>query len=432
MKFPGRRKSKHYFPVEDIGRIAFNENFENNERVYIVGIDQLLVDIEVDADYELLERFGLTKGESSVLEDSTVEGLYRECVERQLLLGEYAGGAVGNTLHNYSVLSDDRSIALGTICDTIKVGDYAFKYICNTSSKVDLSYLSPKQGHMARAMCLVTPDKERTFAIGKGIMNELDESSIPEPVVRNASALLVTAFLLRDEKSPMFKATLRAIEFAKKSNVPVVFALGTSSLIAEKREFYQDFVKEHVNVLACNSDEGHALVEESDPLLACEKILDLTDMCLFTDGPKGLYVCGHVDDENKRQTDDMLFSKSIPEYNKYEYSRAQRKNDCANPIKIYTHINPFLGGPVKIENTNGAGDAALSALLHDMSANNYHRNMVPNSPKHNGHYLSYSSIHQISKYANRASYEVLKQKSPRLSHGLPDKEESLETSYWTL
>ena len=28
-----------------------------------------------------------------------------------------------------------------------------------------------------------------------------------------------------------------------------------------------------------------------------------------------------------------------------------------------------MGGPEKIMNTNGAGDAALSALLHDITAN---------------------------------------------------------------
>ena len=91
-----------------------------------------------------------------------------------------------------------------------------------------------------------------------------------------------------------------------------------------------------------------------------------------------------------------------------------------------------MDGPIKIENTNGAGDVALSALLHDMSANIYHKSQVPNSPKLEGVYLTYSSIHQICKYANRCSYEVLKQKSPRLLRGLPVKEESLEESYWSL
>ncbi len=41
-------------------------------------------------------------------------------------------------------------------------------------------------------------------------------------------------------------------------------------------------------------------------------------------------------------------------------------------------------------NTNGAGDGALAALLHDITANNYHRNNVPNSSKHKCKWLTYS------------------------------------------
>ncbi len=432
MKFPGRRTSKHYFPVDEIGRPAFDPDIEDERKVYIVGIDQLLVDIEVEAELDFLERYGLRVGESSVLADNIIQEIYQQCMENNLIIGEFAGGAVGNTLHNYSTLSDDRSVALGTICQSIMVGDYAFKYICNTSSKVDFSYLQPIKGHMARAICFVTPDHERTFAIGKGIMNELEAEYIPEEVIANSSALLLTAFLLRDEDSPLFRATMKAIEYAKNSNVQVVLALGTSSLIMEKKEFFYDFIKENVDVVAMNYDEARALTGKDDPLTCAEQILDICDLILLTVGKSGLYICSWVDECNARKTRDMLYSKSIPQYNKYEYSRGQKQSECKDPIKIYSHINPFMGGPLKIENTNGAGDCALAALLHDMSANSYHRQLVPNSPKHVGRYLTYSSIHQVCKYANRASYEVLKQRSPRLSHGLPDKEESLEQSYWSL
>ena len=44
--------------------------------------------------------------------------------------------------------------------------------------------------------------------------------------------------------------------------------------------------------------------------------------------------------------------------------------------------------------------------------------------------MSYSSLAQICKYANRVSFEVLSQSSPRLSKGLPDREDSLESAYW--
>ena len=128
----------------------------------------------------------------------------------------------------------------------------------------------------------------------------------------------------------------------------------------------------------------------------------------------------------------MKHSKSIPEYNRYEYSRSMLRHHCDKPVQVYTHINPYQGGPREILTTNGAGDAALSALLHDIAANHYHRNALPYSPKHRVSFLTYSSIAQIAKYANRVSYEVLSQNSPRLMYGLPEREDSLEEAYWDI
>lgn len=390
------------------------------------------MDIEANVSYEFLKKYNIQKGESVVLDDKIVEEIYRELKNDKAIIGEYAGGAIGNTLHNYSVLSDSRSVALGAISKNISVGDYAFKYICTTNSFVDFSYLRPVDGPMGRALCLLTPDRERSFLIGKGIMNELTPDYVPEELIKGASLLLISAYSLRDENSSMFQSNLRACEFAKKHNVPVVLSLGTSSLIAAKRDFFLKFINDYVSVCAMNEEEAHALVGETDPLLSCQKALDIVDLVLLTVGPRGLYIAGYADENYKRETKDMIHSKSIGEYNKYEYSRAILKCDCQNPIKIYTHINPYMGGPGVIKNTNGAGDAALAALLHDIASNAYHRQVTPNSPKHNTRYLTYSSIHQVSKYCNRASFEVLKQNSPRLVKGLPNREESLEDAYWDM
>ncbi len=432
MKFPGQRKHKHYFPVSERGRIAFDEFPDHKDQVYIVGIDQLLVDIEVHVGEELLEEYGLEKGQSFVLDEDDAREIYQELRDHNKIVGEYAGGAIGNTLHNYSVLSDDKCYALGCIPKNIQVGDYAFRYISTTNSHVDLTYLQPVNGDLGRAICFVTPDGERSFGVAKGAMNNLSPKYINSYLIKNAALLLISAFTLRDPDTDIYKSTIKACKVAKENGVPVVFSLGTSFLIEESLEFYTEFIREYVTVLAMNDKEALALTGEEDFLLSIDKALELCDMVLMTVGEKGLYIGSHVEASNARKTQEQIHSKSIPEYNKYEYSRAQKKSTCINPIKIFTHTNPFLGGPGTITNTNGAGDAALSALLHDMSANRFHKETVPNSPKHELEYLTYSSISQICRYANRVSYEVLVRNSPRLTRALPQKEECLEEAYWDL
>jgi len=389
------------------------------------------VDIEAKVDDDFLQRYGLSAGHSLVIDDATAEALYNELMREALISHQFAGGTIGNTLHNYSVLADDRSVLLGVMCNNIQIGGYAYRYLCNTSSRMDLNFLQGVDGAIGRCFTLIGEQGERTFAISPGLMNQLQANSIPEEVIAGASALVLTSYLVRCQPGePMPEATLRAIDYAKKHNVPVVLTLGTKYVIQDNPQFWRDFLRDHVSIVAMNEEEAFALTGEQDPLLASNMALDWVDLVLCTAGPTGLYMAGFTEEEYKRKTNHPLLPGALAEFNQYEFSRAMRHKDCDQPLRIFSHIAPYMGGPEKIMNTNGAGDGALAALLHDITANNFHRQKVPNSSKHGRAYLTYSSLAQVCKYANRVSYQVLNQHSPRLTRGLPEREDSLEESYW--
>ncbi|MHA2765235.1 inosine/guanosine kinase [Vibrio harveyi] len=432
MKFPGQRKSKHYFPTH--ARDPLVNQIRQAPKLYrptIVGVGQTIVDIEARVDDAFLEKYNLSKGHSLVLEESKADALYEELVEQGLITHQYPGDTIGNTLHNYSVLADSKSVLLGVMSKNIQVGSFAYRYLCRTSSRMNLNHLQTVDGPIGRCYTLISQDGERTFAINEGRMNQLAPDSIPEEVFEKASALVVSSYLMRGkEDDPMPKAVQKAIDFAKKHDVPVVLTLGTKYVIEGNAEWWQEYIRDNVSVVAMNEEEGAALTGETDPLAAADKALEWVDLVLCTAGPDGLYMAGYTEEQVKRETTHDILEGSIDEFNKFEFSRAMRKEDCKQPMKVYSHIGPYLGGPLEIKNTNGAGDAALSALLHDMAANSFHQKEVPNSEKHEVRCLTYSSLSQICKYANRVSYEVLTQHSPRLSRALPEREDSLEETYW--
>lgn len=435
MRFPGRRKHKHYFPVHERDPLMQHAgNPAPEAKLHVVGIDQTLVDIDARVPEALIAEFGLPKGGSTIIDSARAARLYDTLLAEKLISYEFAGGTVGNTLHNYSLLADDGSILLGVMSDVIRVGTSGYRYLSNTSSRVNLDYLQPVDGPIGRCFALVTPDGERTFAISAGMMNHLRPESVPESVFEQASCLLLSAYLLRgDGSEPMPEATLRAIALAKQRGVPVVLTLGTRFLIAERPEFWRQFIAENVDILAMNEEEGEALTGLADPLLACDRALEWADLVLCTAGPIGLYLAAYTEDELKRQTRYPLLPGAIAEFNRYEFSRPIRRVHCEHPIKAFAHIAPYHGGPARITSTNGAGDAALAALLHDMSANLYHRARVPNSTKHVRQFLTYSSMSQVCRYANRVSYEVLVQSAPRLTRALPEREDGLnEEAYWAM
>lgn len=132
MKFPGKRKSKHYFPVNARDPLLQQIQPEQETNAsWVVGIDQTLVDIEAKVDDDFITRYGLSAGHSLVIEDEVAEKLYQELTRENLITHQFAGGTIGNTMHNYSVLADDRSVLLGVMCSNIEIGSYAYRYLCN-------------------------------------------------------------------------------------------------------------------------------------------------------------------------------------------------------------------------------------------------------------------------------------------------------------
>ena len=432
MKFPGRRRHKHYFPVEAKDPLTNQLNASDRlQRSYITGIDQIVVDIEAKVDQAFLDEFQLRRGMSQVIDNDITNALYDRLKLNDMIDYEFAGGTIGNTMHNYSVLADDRSVLLGVMSENIKIGSYAYRFLCNTSSRVDLDYLQPVDGPIGRCFTLIDDTGERTFAISAGLMNHLRPESIDQTLIENSSALVISAYLMRTQGSEtMTEATMQAVKYANDAGVPVVLTLGTKFLIEQDPTWWAEFVAKHVDILAMNEEEGLAITGYEDPLLAADKALDWVDLVICTAGEKGLFMAGFVDEQFKRETEYPLLPGAIADFNRYEFSRSMRKSDCETPIRAYSHTAPFMGGPDSIKNTNGAGDCALAAVLHDLSANVYHKLNVGNSAKHQQPAMTYSSLAQISKYANRASYEVLVQHSPRLSRGLPEREDCLEQVYW--
>ncbi|WP_419536322.1 inosine/guanosine kinase [Endozoicomonas sp.] len=430
MKFPGRRKIKHYFPVNTHNRFDMESSVFGQANTYVCGIDQNLVDITARVDDSVLRDFGLDKGASQWIDNDQANRLYGFLQEHQLIEDQFAGGTIGNTLHNYSVLADDRSVQFGVMSKNIQVGDYAYRYLCNTSSKVDLTWLQPVDGPIGRCFALITEDGERTFGISPGFMNQLSPEFINETIIAESSALVLCAYTLADSTLPIYHSMVKAAQLAKKHDIPVILTLGTRGLVNAIKQPLIEFLNEYVTIAAMNEEEAEALTGELDPLSASEHMLQWVDMVLLTAGAEGLYLSGYTEKAIARETDNPIRSGTISDFNRYEFSRPLLRSHCDEPLKIYSHISPYLGGPKNIKNTNGAGDGALAALIHDMAANAYHRQMLPTSSKHNKPWVTYSSFAQVCKYANRVSFEVLAQSSPRLSRALPEREMSLEDSYW--
>ena len=415
MRFPGDREAKHYFPVHARGAAVAEEDRE--EAAWnVVGIDQILVDEEVRGPQNLATKLGLAFGESVRLSPDDASRVEGEIANMGLSAKMAPGGSVANTLSNYTFLSGEQAVLLGSVPETIRFGSPAFQYVAQTPRALDLTHLVSRPGRIGTALTLVSPDGERTFAVSPGVANDYGPDDLPRAVVENAAAVVACLYTLADASWPIAQATRRLLALAADADVPVAFGLGTAGLVRDRRDTLIELLAAHVNVAAMNEDEAEALTGEADPLLACQRALDWVDLAIVTCGPDGLILGGWTDERHRRESHRSAPSAAIPDFNRYEFSRMVCKAKAQAPQKAYSHIHPFRGGPDRLVNTNGAGDAALAAILHDIAANRYHQAMVPESPKHTNDapFLTYSSLSRNAQYGNRVAYEVLRRRSPRL------------------
>jgi len=424
MRFPGHREATHYFPVERKVRRGGSLPGGESPGWYLLGLDHVLADMEVEVPAQLVEELGLHSGESTPMEDEGLDRLLQRLEQRGLRPSITAGGTVSNSLNNYTFLAGEAAVLLGAIPRRLEFGDAAFLYVAHTPRAVDLSHLVAVEGNIGRALTLVEPGGERTFAVAAGVSEEFPPEMVDPVLVEHASAVLVTLYCLRHRQAPIAAATKRLLRLACEFRVPVALGMGTGSLVRQLSGELPQLLRSWVDIAAMNQFEARALTGQEDSLLACQQILDWVDLVIITEGARGMTMGGWVDEAHLRQTDQAIRSKSIAEYNRYEYSRVMKRSDCRNPVKIYTHIHPYRGGPDRLASTSGAGDAALAAVLHDVAANRFHRHAVPGSGKHprGVPFLSYSSLSRCAQYGNRVAYEILSSRSPRLDRPVgPDR-----------
>ena len=58
-------------------------------------------------------------------------------------------------------------------------------------------------------------------------------------------------------------------------------------------------------------------------------------------------MAGYTDKKYRRATTLPIKSASIPSFNAFEFSRPMMRTACEEPVKVYSHISPYMGGPDK-------------------------------------------------------------------------------------
>ncbi|MCD6178573.1 MAG: adenosine kinase [Bacteroidales bacterium] len=245
----------------------------------VLGLGNALVDIMTQLEDEsLLQDFDLPKGSMQLVDKSksnqVIEGT------KHLKTSLAAGGSAANAINGLA--------KLGVDCGFIgKIGpDEMGKFFSDDMKSSGIQpLLIQSETESGRAVALVSPDSERTFATYLGASVELSDVDLKPEDFSAYDYLHIEGYLVQNHA-----LIEKALKLAKDAGLQVSLDLASYNVVEDNLAFLQDMCKKYVDILFANEEEARAFTGEEDPEKALEIMAETVDIAIVKVGKNGSYI----------------------------------------------------------------------------------------------------------------------------------------------
>ena len=241
----------------------------------ILGMGNALVDIMTQlTDDSILEKFKLPKGSMTLVDRELSNFIHVETTGLQKTRS--SGGSAANTIHGLAHLGLDVSF-IG------KVGHddmgHFFKRDMEVNGVKPVLYNSITD--TGRAVALVSPDSERTFATYLGASIELSETDITSDIFTGQDVFYVEGYLINNPS-----LIHKALRIAGKNGMKTCIDLASFNIVEQYKDALLKEIKDNVDIIFANEEEARAFTgfgpDESMNILT-----DLCEIAVIKTGPEG-------------------------------------------------------------------------------------------------------------------------------------------------
>lgn len=244
----------------------------------ILGIGNALVDIMTELDHDgYLPEFGLPKGSMILVDAQKSKAVYEGT--QHLNKTVRSGGSAANTIHGIARMGLETGF-IGKI-GRDELGKVFHDDLEASNVRTHLSLSNTESG---RAMALISPDAERTFATYLGAAVELSESDLDEAIFSDYHILHVEGYLVQNHS-----LLLHAMKLAKKHRMMISVDMASYNVVEANRDFFYSVIKEFVDIVFANEDEARALTGK-EPSDALDEISTHCEIAIVKTGRNGSLV----------------------------------------------------------------------------------------------------------------------------------------------
>ncbi len=250
-------------------------------RVDVLGLGNAIVDVLAYSSDALVAELGLVKGAMTLVDEPTVERLYRRMGPAR----EVSGGSCANTMAALAALGG-RPAYVGRVKDD-QLGR-VFAHDIRAAGVAFESRPAPDGPSTARCLVFVTPDAQRTMQTYLGACVELGPEDVDPELVAAAEITYLEGYLW---DRPEAKAACRkAARIAHRHGRRVALTLSDPFCVDRWRAEFQDLVEREVDILFANEAELTALYEAPSFDAALQEVRRHVHFAALTRGPKGSVV----------------------------------------------------------------------------------------------------------------------------------------------
>lgn len=244
----------------------------------ILGMGNALVDIMIRIDDEqFLSHLELPKG-SMQLVDALRSRAVLDKFERHPKRFS-AGGSAANTIHGLAMLGVPTGY-IGVIGEDELGGSFVKDMI---DAGVEPHMIHSRQD-TGRAIALITPDSERTFATFLGAAIELTADHLASFNFKKYDTLHIEGYLVQNHD--LIKT---AVSLAKENGLTVSLDLASYNVVEANLDFLRDIVTRFVDIVFANEEEAKAFTGK-EPREALDEIAGMARIAVVKTGSKGSLV----------------------------------------------------------------------------------------------------------------------------------------------